>query len=120
MTIGPAPMIRTDSMSVRLGMVVKLLRGPPALLCHRSPLVVLSGTVSGLAACGARYACEYHSSLSLHHLDEAIEQIADVVRTWTGFRMALKAERRPVRTRDPLQAAVEQRHVRHADVLRQR
>src|SRR2546423_1573783 len=92
MTIGPGPMIRTDSMSVRLGMVVKLLR----------------------------YPCQYHSSLDLHHRHESIEQIADVVRTRTRLRMALKAECGPIGSRDALQAAVEKGDMRYADVLRER
>ena len=41
---------------------------------------------------------------SLHHLCEAVEQIADVVRSGTRFRVALKTERRPVGSRQSLQA----------------
>src|SRR5438876_990972 len=41
MMIGPAPMISTLSMSVRFGMIVKLLCGPSAVLCPRSALAVL-------------------------------------------------------------------------------
>src|SRR4051794_32599372 len=59
-------------------------------------------------------------SALLHHGDEAIEQIADVMRPWTGFRMSLEAECGPVGKRNSLQAAVEQRLMRDADVAGER
>src|SRR5262245_61076670 len=79
MMIGPAPMIRMLSMSVRLGTL-----------------------------------------LLLHQLHESIEQVSDVVRAGTRFGMALESEGRPVGPRNPLQAAVEQRHVRDTDGRGQR
>src|SRR5690348_7994696 len=84
MMIGPAPMIRMLSRSVRFGM---------------SPRSVL---------------------LPFHRVDEAIEQVADVVRTGARLRMALEAERGTVLQRDALQAAVEQRLMRDAHVRGQR
>src|SRR6476661_5309063 len=80
MTIGPAPMIRMDSMSVRFGTSAPLFHEP----------------------------------------DEAIEQVTHVVRSRARFRVALEAERGLVGERDALQAAVEQRHVRDANVGWQR
>src|SRR6185437_4289675 len=77
MTIGPAPMMSTVWMSLRLGM----------------------------AALAAR------SSRRLHQVDEAVEQVADVVRTGRRFRMALEAEGRLVDVGQPLQGAVEERHM---------
>ena len=53
---------------------------------------------------------------SFHHLHEAVEQIAEVVRPGARLGMPLEAERRAIGARDPLQAAVEQRHVRDAHV----
>ena len=54
------------------------------------------------------------------HDDEAVEQIADIVRTRAGFGMALEAEGRSVGSLDALQRAVEQRFVRDAYVRAQR
>src|SRR4051812_47196389 len=56
----------------------------------------------------------------LHHVGEAVEQVADVVRPGARFRMALEAERGTVGAREALQAAVEERHVRRPEILRQR
>src|SRR3977135_4064785 len=75
MTIGPAPMISTLLMSVRLGTLALV-----------------------------------------HQLCEAIEEIPDVVRPGARFRMPLETERRPVGSRETLQAAVEQRHVRRLQI----
>src|SRR5258706_36212 len=79
MTIGPAPMMSTLLMSVRLGTLALV-----------------------------------------HQLCEAIEEITDVVRPGTRLRMPLETERRPVGAREPLQAAVEQRHVRRFQIRRKR
>src|SRR5215207_6543429 len=55
-------------------------------------------------------------STFLHELDEAVEQVADVVRPGTGFRVALEAEGRLVRACQALQRAVEQADVRGTKV----
>src|SRR5437879_8895867 len=79
MTIGPAPMMSTLLMSVRLGIAALL-----------------------------------------HHLREAVEEVADVVRPGARLGMPLEAECRPVGAREALQAAVEQRYVRGLEVRRKR
>src|SRR5690349_11031864 len=89
MMIGPAPMIRIDSRSVRLGM---------------------RGLAGGRGAGGRRV---------LHQRDEAVEQVRDVVRARARLRVALEAERRRVEHPQALVAAVEQRAVRDLRVLRQ-
>src|SRR5256885_9868523 len=75
MTIGPAPMMSTLLMSVRLG-----------------------------------------TATLLHHLGEAVEEIADVVRPGTRLGMPLKAERRPVGACEALQASVEERNVSRFEI----
>src|SRR5512138_356175 len=104
MTIGPAPMIRMLFRSVRLGI------RPPA------------GPSQGRPAPprGAANECERGGpSLLLHQRHETVKEVADVVRPWTGLRMALEAERRLVGARKALQRAVEQRHVGRAQGRRQ-
>ena len=61
-----------------------------------------------------------HCFFLIHQRDEAVEQVADVVRPGRRLRVALEAERRPVGAREALQRAVEQRHVRRPQVRRQR
>ena len=87
MTIGPAPMIRIEWRSLRLGM--------------RAPAL-------GVAA------------RLFHQADEAVEQVADVVRPGRGFRVALEAERGLVDVGQALQRAVEERDVRRPQRRRQR
>src|SRR5262245_22418300 len=87
MTIGPAPMMRTLLMSVRLGTSAARIRTHGALL---------------------------------HQLHEAIEQVADIVRSRARFGVSLKAERRAVGARKALEAAVEERDVGGLEVRRQR
>ena len=56
-----------------------------------------------------------------HHQEhEVLEERPQVVRARARLRVALEAERRPVRARDALQRAVEQRPVRRLQRLRQR
>ncbi len=54
------------------------------------------------------------SLAALHQLDEAVEQIPEIVRTRARLGVALEAERRLVGPGEALQRAVEQRHVRDA------
>src|SRR4051812_43624414 len=77
MMIGPAPMIRMDARSARLGIA------------------------------------------GLHQRDETIKQVGNVMRSWRGLGMTLKAESRLVSARQPLQRAVEQGDVGRAQVGRQ-
>src|SRR4051794_3313185 len=81
MMMGPAPMIRIEPRSARLG-----TSGAPRL----------------------------------HHLHELVEQIAEIVRTGARLRVSLEAECRAIGTRQSLQAAVEERDMGDAHVLRQR
>src|SRR5579864_9846904 len=53
----------------------------------------------------------------LHYFREAVEQVADVVRTRARLRMPLEAEGRPVGPRQALETAVEERDVRRPQVL---
>src|SRR5690606_6714928 len=85
MTIGPAPMMRMLSRSVRLG------------IC-----------ASGSLSAGA-----------FHHRDEPVEQVTDVARPRTRFRMALATERRLVPAGKALDRAVEQGAVGDAQAGRQ-
>src|SRR5688500_8555675 len=88
MTMGPAPMIRMLSRSVR--------RGMSGLCCLTLRLLNLHGTRELLQ--------------TLHHeVQELLEQRPQVVRTGTRLRVALEAERRPVGARNTLERAVEQR-----------
>src|ERR1051326_5513803 len=75
MTIGPAPMIRIDLMSLRLGIA--------------------------------------------HQLREAVEQVADVVRSRTRFRVPLETERRAIGARQSLEGTVEERYMRRPQVAAQ-
>jgi len=45
--------------------------------------------------------------MAAHRFDELVEQIADVVRAWAGFRVALKAEGGHAGMRNALQGTVE-------------
>src|SRR6187402_428977 len=47
-----------------------------------------------------------------HHFREAVEQVANIVGSWTRLWMALKAERRPVGPGEPLEGTVEERNMR--------
>src|SRR5688572_29045955 len=55
----------------------------------------------------------------LHRLHEAVEQVADVVRPGTRFRVSLEAEGRRVEHTDALVRSVEQRAMRDRHVRRQ-
>src|SRR5262245_58780913 len=90
MTIGPAPMIRTDLMSVRFGMSLRL-RGRFRL-----------------------------AGMRFHEPHELVEQVVDVVRAGARLGVPLETERGAIRALESLQAAVEQRDVRDARGRRQR
>src|SRR5437762_302863 len=104
MMIGPAPMIRIDSMSVRLGISAR-----PAA---RRALCAPSGG-SERSERGRSYLRSY---FLFHQLREAVEEVPDVMRPRARFGVPLKAERRLVGEREALQAAVEQRHMRHSRI----
>src|SRR6185295_10408630 len=89
MMIGPAPMIRTLLMSVRLGMFVSARESAMRLV-------------------------------PFHHSNETVEQITDVMRSGTCFRMPLKTKCRLVGPGKTLEASVKQRNVRNFDICRQR
>src|SRR5262245_18444848 len=95
MTIGPAPMMSTLLMSVRLGTSAAPIRRTSAAPIRRTLAL-------------------------LHHLREAVEQIADVVRPRARLGVPLEAESRPVGAREPLQAAVEERDVSGPQIPGQR
>src|ERR1700752_4304627 len=100
MTIGPAPMIRMLSMSVRRG----TLSAGPGLAAQRS--------------FGRQL--QLRLQAPQHEVVEALEQRPQVVRSGTGFRMSLEAERRAVLEGNPLERAVEQRAVCRLHRLRER
>src|SRR5439155_17784158 len=109
MMIGPAPMIRMLSMSVRLGISSR----PAARRALCAP--------SGGSERSERGGCSYfRSNFLFHQLREAVEEVPDVVRPRARFGVPLKAERRLVGEREALQAAVEQRHMRHSRIGGQR
>src|SRR2546430_5473456 len=128
MMIGPAPMMRMLSISVLLGILVKLLRGPAASLFRRSALAVHQCTISGLAP--GRLAAGPLATLSeslfvsplalFHHPDKPVEQISQIVRPRARLRVPLEAERWLVGEREPLQRAIEERDVGNARGGRQR
>src|SRR5438093_747167 len=105
MTIGPAPMISIEWMSVRFAIELRGMRDE-------------GGGMSRLR--GFRLHPSALSVRFLHQNGKALEQVIDVVRSWARFRVALKTERRPVGQLEALQAAIEQRHVSNAGVLGQR
>src|SRR5262249_51052375 len=80
MTIGPAPMMRTDLMSVRLGI---------------------------------------RSARLFHQVHESLEEVVAVLRAGAGLGVILHREDRFALHAQSLVAAVEQRDMRHLDVLRQ-
>jgi hypothetical protein len=65
-------------------------------------------------------ALRHAPSRVVHQGDEAVEQVADVVRPGRGLGVALEAERRLVDVRQALQRAVEQRDVGRPERRRQR
>src|SRR5512138_3981198 len=79
MTIGPAPMMRMDLISLRLGISCLLF-------------------------------------FLFHQPGEAVEEIADVMRTRTRFRVTLETKGGTVSARKPLEGTVEERNVRRAQV----
>src|SRR5262245_4225879 len=95
MTIGPAPMMRMLSRSVRLG--IEALS-----FCRRAAVVFLR---RGLAV-----------DAVVDHGNEAGEQRTHFVRPRTCFGVTLKTKGRPVGQLDALQRAVEQRLVSRAHV----
>src|SRR6186713_837810 len=103
MTIGPAPMINTLWMSVRLGNHISMQRAS-----------TLRHFLAGLAR---RALC---IEPIVDHCNEAAERAAHLVRAGARFGMALEAESRPVGALDALQRAVEQRLVRHLHVRAER
>src|SRR5688572_27942150 len=90
MTIGPAPMIRIDLMSVRLGMPSRL---PP-----------FAFRLAGML---------------FHQPHELVEQIIHVVRTGACLGVTLETERGAVGALEALERAVEQRDVSDARRRRQ-
>src|SRR5437870_2604080 len=76
--------------------------------------IVLRSVRLGMAQVG------YGAHSLVHHPDEAIEQITDVVRTGARLGMTLEAERGSVGPRDALQRPVEKRDVGHPRGCRQR
>src|SRR4249920_908195 len=134
MMIGPAPMIRMLSMSVRFGMSVG--KGRPDQLT--SPLGGSERSERGGMfhvswegpprptdqPPGGQRAERAWGDVScrplFHEPDEAIEQIGEIVRTGAGLGMPLKTERRPIGQGDALQTAVEQRYVSDTHVGGQR
>src|SRR5688500_12200792 len=52
-----------------------------------------------------------------HHLREAVEQVADVVRPRARLRMPLKAEGGTIRPRQSLEGTVEERNVRSTEIV---
>src|SRR4030095_16077251 len=103
MTIGPAPMIRTLWISVRLGN-------------HISTRT--ASTFRHFLASLARRALRIEAIVN--HRDEAAERGAHFVRARARFGMSLEAESRPVGALDALQRAVEQRLVRDLHVRAER
>ena len=55
----------------------------------------------------------------LHHPNETVKQISNILRPRTGFRVTLEAERGYVGTADALQGAIEQRHMGGTQGIRQ-
>src|ERR1700733_13281260 len=96
MTMGPAPMIRTLLMSVRLG---NFAVAPEDLSLCLTQLVLQPPE---------------------HELIEALKEGFHIVRAGTGFRVAPEAEGRTILEGQALQGAVEQRTMRRFHIRRQR
>src|SRR5688572_21588191 len=99
MTIGPAPMIRTLEMSVRLGMIIPSRRA-------RRAAARASGGFPGVARLQRA-----RRLVRLHQPDEAIEQVIHVARPRARLGMALKAERGTIGAHKALQRSIEERNV---------
>src|SRR6516225_4631191 len=98
MMIGPAPMMRMLLMSVRLGITLSLnipvsftscgvrfvCRSPPGTRVGRFLLRLAAHPALLVPACSRRLRLRL-----VHQRGEAVEQIADVVRTGRRFRVAL-------------------------------
>src|SRR5215475_10145561 len=97
MMIGPAPMIRMLSMSVRLG----------------------NSAARHLAAQRFLRLPQLRLQPAQHEVVEALEQGLQVVRAGTRLVVALEAESRLVLEGDALERAIEQRAVRRLHRLRQ-
>src|ERR1700739_5077310 len=96
MTIGPAPMIRMLSMSVRFG--------------TRS-----AAATDQLAAQGVLRRPQLSLQPPQHQMVEALEQRPQGSRAGARLGMALEAEHRPLVEGDALQRSVEERAVRRPD-----
>src|SRR5215218_5624673 len=82
MTMGPAPISRIDSMSVRLGISRPPQPAPRSRTVRTDsvrPVLVMGGGRSGIAS-------------AVHQIGEEVEQVAGVVRAGPGLGVVLDAE----------------------------
>src|SRR5271154_3980622 len=100
MMIGPAPMMRMLSRSVRFPTASAAFRG--FLLLHR------------------RASARIRLDALDHQVHEMLEQQPQIVRPRARLRMTLKAEGRPVGAGYALEGAVEERAVCGTQILRER
>src|SRR5579862_3078203 len=98
MMMGPAPMMRTLSRSVRFPTASAAFRS--FLLLHR------------------RAAARIRLDALDHQIHEVLEQEAQIVRPRARLGVPLKPEGRPIGAGQPLERAVEERAVRGAQRLR--
>src|SRR5215475_12506828 len=122
MMIGPAPMISTLSMSVRLGIRLRHLPGKNYFHALRATSHGVAKARPRQCSGAARRAISAHESAApgrlelrlqpaQHQVIEPFKQRLQVVRTRARLGMTLEAEGRLVLQSDSLQRAVEQRAV---------
>src|SRR5438477_5962758 len=119
MTIGPAPMIMIERMSVRLGMVLIPTVIPAKAGIHAGTITVPDAWAPAFAGVTGRRARRRmrktqrhreHRALSRgHRSDEAVEQVVAVLRAGGGLGVVLHREDRLAGHRQAFERAVEQR-----------
>src|SRR5207248_11804338 len=119
MAMGPGPTIKTRFRSVRLG----IYRDTLSMLSRIT--LVLSLSKDGPSMLMVRQAHQERmrtpqSAALLNQIQEIVEQVIGVVRTWRRFRMILHAEHRPFTVTQSFDSSVVQIQMRHLDIVGQR